>query len=82
MANLAYQSGVDSYEVQAILINNTQWQNDVLPPPMPAAPLSTDALTTVVNWAAAYCKANTRLSCMLVSEVHMHLPAFHKLRPQ
>eukprot|EP00891_Asterochloris_glomerata_P000360 jgi/Astpho2/360/fgenesh1_pg.00010_%23_93_t len=49
VSNLAYESNVNSYKVQAILFNNTQWQNDSLPAPRPAAPLSTDALTTVVS---------------------------------
>ena len=82
VANLAYHSDVDSHKVQAILFNNTQWQNDVLPAPVPAAFLSLDALTIAVNWAASYRKAHTRLCCMLVSEVHKHLPAFHELRLQ
>ena len=63
MSNLAYESNVNSYKVQAILFNNTQWQNDVLPAPKPAAPLSTDALTTVVSWAASLFKAHNRLCC-------------------
>lgn len=78
MSNLAYESNVNSYKVQAILFNNTQWQNDSLPAPRPAAPLSTDALTTVVSWAAFHSKAHTQLCCMLVLRVHKHFPALQK----
>ena len=67
MANLAYENNVNSYKVQAILFNNTQWQDDMLPAPRIAAPLSTDALTTVVSWAASHLKAHTQPCCMSVS---------------
>ena len=65
MANLAYENNVNSYKVQAILFNNTQWQNDSLPAPMIAAPISTDALTSVVSGAASHSRAHIRRCCML-----------------